>query len=94
MADEVRHRRQEMGTWVKFCKQKIEKIEKVWNKKLEDTSTGDDSDDDATDKQAAEHSDEDIEENERLDKLIQNMRGDRVLSRSNIEHIRKNDEET
>jgi hypothetical protein len=94
MADEVRHRRQEMGTWVKFCKQKIEKIEKVWNKKLEDTSTGDDSDDDATDKPAAEHSDEDIEENDRLDKLLQNMRGDRVLSRSNIEHIRKNDEET
>jgi len=23
--------------WMKFCKEKIEKIEKVWNKKLEDT---------------------------------------------------------
>lgn len=91
MAEEVRHRRQEMGTWVKFCKQKIEKIEKVWNKKLEDTSTGDDSDEDATDKPVAEASDEEIEDDDRLGKLLQNMPVDR-LSRSNVDHTRKNDE--
>ena len=27
-----------MNKWFKFCKDKIEKIEKVWNKKLEDES--------------------------------------------------------
>lgn len=91
MAEEVRHRRQEMGTWVKFCKQKIEKIEKVWNKKLEDTSTGDDSDEDTTDKPVAEPSDDEIEEDDRLEKLLQNMPVDR-LSRSNVDHTRKNDE--
>jgi hypothetical protein len=37
--------RKEMNKWVKFCKSKIDKIEKVWNKKLEDVTTGDDSDD-------------------------------------------------
>lgn len=25
-----------MAKWLKFCKSKIEKIEKVWNRKLED----------------------------------------------------------
>jgi hypothetical protein len=93
MADEVRHKRKEMGVWVIFCKQKIEKIEKVWNKKLEDTSTGDDSDEEATDKPAVESSDDDLEEDEKLDRLLKNVPSDR-LSRSNIEHKRKNDEET
>jgi len=27
-----------MTEWFKFCKVKIDKIEKVWNKKLEDES--------------------------------------------------------
>jgi hypothetical protein len=31
-----------MFEWVKFCKEKINKIEKLWNRKLEDSSTGDD----------------------------------------------------
>ena len=29
-------RRLEMSSWFKFCKEKVDKIEKVWNKKLED----------------------------------------------------------
>ena len=39
---EVKVQRQEMFEWVKFCKEKINKIEKLWNRKLEDSSTGDD----------------------------------------------------
>ena len=31
-------KRKEMTEWFKFCKVKIDKIEKVWNKKLEDES--------------------------------------------------------
>lgn len=42
-------KRHEMSTWFKFCKQKVDKIEKVWNKKLEDpddpNSTGDEPSD-------------------------------------------------
>ena len=30
--------------WMKFCKEKIEKIEKVWTKKLEDTDDDEDQD--------------------------------------------------
>ena len=29
-------KRLEMSNWFKFCKEKVDKIEKVWNKKLED----------------------------------------------------------
>jgi hypothetical protein len=39
---EMRAQKEEMGKWVKFCKSKIDKIEKVWNRKLEESSTGDD----------------------------------------------------
>jgi hypothetical protein len=37
-----------MNSWVKFCKAKIDKIEKIWNKKLEETTTGEDSEDNET----------------------------------------------
>ena len=48
-------RREEMGDWFKFCKEKVEKIEKVWNKKLEDDST---KDDDATPDRDSENKDD------------------------------------
>lgn len=32
----LKQKRKEMAKWLKFCKSKIEKIEKVWNRKLED----------------------------------------------------------
>ena len=42
-------KRTEMSNWFKFCKEKVYKIEKVWNKKLEDpddpNSTGDEPSD-------------------------------------------------
>jgi hypothetical protein len=34
--EESRSRRQDIATWVKFCKSKINRIERVWNRKLED----------------------------------------------------------
>ena len=42
MPIEIKVKRQEMNEWNKFCKEKISKIEKVWNRKLEDSSTGED----------------------------------------------------
>lgn len=32
----------EIGNWMRFCKEKIEKIEKTWNRKLEDSADDDD----------------------------------------------------
>ena len=39
---EMRAQKEEMGKWIKFCKSKIDRIEKVWNRKLEEGSTGED----------------------------------------------------
>jgi len=41
---EVKLKRKNMAKWLKFCKNKIEKIEKVWNRKLEDPREDDDTD--------------------------------------------------
>jgi hypothetical protein len=46
LTEEQRTKRQETGEWIRFCKEKINKIEKVWNRKLEESSTGDDNDSD------------------------------------------------
>ena len=42
--------------WMKFCKEKIEKIEKVWNRKLED---GDDEEEEQDALGTQNHSDDD-----------------------------------
>lgn len=49
-------RHAEMSNWFKFCKEKVEKIEKVWNRKLEDDNKSTGSD---------EHSSEEERERER-----------------------------
>ena len=54
-------RRMEMSNWFKFCKEKVDKIEKVWNKKLEDPDEPNDDnsepDDDAENKKIQEEKD-------------------------------------
>lgn len=45
--------RKEMASWQKFCKNKIEKIEKVWNRKLDERQKDDD------DEKSNENGDED-----------------------------------
>jgi hypothetical protein len=35
-------KRDEMANWFKFCKEKIEKIEKVWNRKLDERHKSED----------------------------------------------------
>ena len=35
-------KRDEMANWFKFCKEKIEKIEKVWNRKLDERRKSED----------------------------------------------------
>jgi len=55
-------RRLEMGTWFKFCKEKVDKIEKVWNKKLEDpdepAEADEPSDEEAENKKMQEEKDQ------------------------------------
>lgn len=70
----MRQKRQEMDTWVKFCKAKIDKIEKVWNKKLED-STNDD--DDQTGKQESAE-DEDSSREFSINQLLENFNANRL----------------
>ena len=56
-----------MTKWLKFCKNKIEKIEKVWNRKLEDPRDDDSehSEDDLANR------DEDSEKEEEVDRFPQ-----------------------
>ena len=42
-----------MSAWFKFCKRKVDKIEKVWNRKLEDDSEQNSTDDNETDSDQA-----------------------------------------
>ena len=42
-------RRQEMKHWFAFCRGKVERIEKIWNKKLEDQESEDDQPDEPSD---------------------------------------------
>ena len=42
MTPEMAVKREEMENWQNFCKSKIDKIEKVWNRKLEDTAESED----------------------------------------------------
>jgi len=48
LTPEQRAKRQETGEWIRFCKEKINKIEKIWNRKLEESSTGEDDSDEHT----------------------------------------------
>lgn len=45
----MRIKRREIEKWQKFCKAKIERIEKVWNRKLEDPRESDSSDEPSVD---------------------------------------------
>ena len=45
MNEEQRAKHRETSEWMRFCKEKISKIEKIWNRKLEESSTGDNSSD-------------------------------------------------
>lgn len=50
--EEAASRRIEMSDWFRFCKEKVDKIEKVWNKKLEDPDDPNGSDDEKSDDNA------------------------------------------
>ncbi len=90
-------RHQQMSQWVKFCKTKVDKIEKVWKRKLEEStddaaSAGSDkppSDDDEDDDNALSH--EDL-----VSKMLENIgnRNRGILSRSHTELRKGGDHES
>ncbi len=87
--EDQRAKRQEMGEWIRFCKEKINKIEKVWNRKLEESSTNDDDDSDEHSATKSQEDEDDITSHEdMISKILTEQVGNRFLSRSNIDHIR------
>ena len=77
--EEAVKRRMEMGTWFKFCKEKVDKIEKVWNKKLEDDKIDDDQ---SEEKAKSEASDDEKDKYEKqLSEMFANFNA-RNLSKS------------
>lgn len=90
VSEEVLQRREELGIWIKFCKTKIEKIEKVWNKKLEDPTH-----DDSEEGTAGAHSEDDEEEisfEQNIDRMFSgNQKRGNHLHRSEVSHQKRND---
>ena len=85
-----------MFAWVQFCKEKINKIEKLWNRKLEDSSTGDDdgSSDQEGSNKSKEEDDDNLSHEETISRILDKNVGGRFLNRSNVEPKRPNDKVT
>lgn len=73
-----------MANWVLFCKNKIDKIEKVWNRKLEDDRS-DSEEDSATEEDNEISVDSQFTQEEFLDRLLTKGQN-RVESRSNVDY--------
>ena len=79
MTEEQLAKHQEKAEWLQFCRNKISKIEKIWNRKLEESSTGDDDSDDNSDKRGERPEDEEDDDNlsheELINKMLNNVGG-------------------
>ena len=97
MNQQQKDRHHKMSEWVKFCKNRVEKIEKVWNRKLEDST--DDAVSEEGDKKDAGSDDDDgdnvLSHEDLVSKMLENIgnRNRNMLSRSHVE-VRKNDPES
>lgn len=72
-------RHAEMSSWFKFCKEKVDKIEKVWNKKLEDESKSTGSQEPSSEDEKEKEKSEEYEK--QLAEMFENF-GKRNLSKS------------
>jgi len=95
MPEDQRVKREQTGEWLRFCKEKIEKIEKVWNRKLEESSTGEDDDDEHSgqaDNKSQEDEDDNLSQEDTISRILDQNVGGRfgggVLSRSNVERVK------
>lgn len=85
-------KKHELKNWMVFCKQKINKIEKVWNRKLEDDRS-DSSDEDSDDRMATGSGVEDDSSlnADSLDRLL-NIGKQRFESRSHVNYSRRDED--
>lgn len=86
-------KKHELQNWMVFCKQRINKIEKVWNRKLEDDRS-DSDDDDSDDKMATGSGVEDdssLTHDDFLDRLLSKGQS-RVESRSHVDFSKRDDD--
>ena len=61
MTEEQRVKHNETNEWMRFCKEKIVKIEKLWNRKLEESTS--DGDGDSGSGKSDNHEDENEDDN-------------------------------
>ena len=66
-------RHAEMNNWFKFCKEKVDKIEKVWNKKLEDDSVDTNDEDPTPDGDENKQNDEKEDYEKALQEMFENF---------------------
>ena len=93
MTLEAQIKKHEIQNWMQFCKQKINKIEKVWNRKLEDDRS-DSDEDDSDDKMATgSGADEDsgFTHEDLLDRMLTKGQ-QRVESRSHVDYSRRDED--
>ena len=81
MTPEMAAKREEMENWQNFCKSKIDKIEKVWNRKLEDTA---ESEDENQGKMSEKDDDDSLSNEDTINALLERFDKNR-LSRSHVE---------
>lgn len=74
---EMRAQKEELGRWLKFCKSKIDKIEKVWKRKLDETTGDEDSSQNSSE-------DNDFSHEDTIERLLAQDTSNR-LSRSHVE---------
>ena len=76
-------KRLEMSNWFKFCKEKVDKIEKVWNKKLEDPDEPADEPSDPEENEETKKIEEEKDQYERqLQEMFANFGKNKNLSKS------------
>lgn len=82
-------RRDEIAQWLNFCTNKIDKIEKVWNKKLDETNSDDSlnakDDDDNLDDKDSNDDDDDMSSHEKTINALLERSDFHRLSRSHCE---------
>lgn len=83
--EEKREKMQELDEWERFCREKVTKIEKVWNRKLED-STDDDWEEgqDQAEEGAQEDEDDDCHE-VMIGKMLDQIGSRNRMARSHVE---------
>lgn len=93
MTKEQREKHEQTQKWVTFCRNKVEKIERTWNRKLEEPD--DDPDASKNSKDERDDASDDGDDNGQLDiqKLLDKIANKRTPARENVAHISRSQSE-